>query len=87
MNTIRVSNSLQRPSAGIELMDILTHGAYRANIKKNDISNNNSQFLKREESTSVIVFDGVTLFLGLKDITSTCKCMQHSPIIGVNSLV
>ena len=32
--------------------------------------------------TSVMMLDGVMLFLRLKDITNTWKCMGHSPTIG-----
>ena len=32
--------------------------------------------------TSVMALDGVMLFLPGKDITNTCKRMQHSPNIG-----
>ena len=32
--------------------------------------------------TSVMVLEGVTLFLRLKHITNICKCMGHSPTIG-----
>ena len=32
--------------------------------------------------TSVMVLDGVTSYLGLKDVTNTCKRMQHRPTIG-----
>ena len=35
--------------------------------------------------TSVMAVDGVTSFLRLKDVTNTCKCIRHSPTIGVNS--
>ena len=36
---------------------------------------------------SVMVLDGVTSFLRLKDVTNTCKRMRHSPTIGGNSSV
>ena len=54
-------------------------------LKKCDISNNNSQFWKREENawiadvicywkmTSFMVLDGVTSFLRLKDVADTCS--------------
>ena len=32
--------------------------------------------------TSAMALDGVTSFLRLKDVTNTCKRMQHSPTIG-----
>ena len=32
--------------------------------------------------TSIVAFDGVTSFLCLKDVTYSCKCMQHSQTIG-----
>ena len=35
--------------------------------------------------TSFIMLDGVTSFLFLKDITNTCKRMQHSLSIGGTS--
>ena len=35
--------------------------------------------------TSVMALDGATLFILLKDVTSTCKCMRHSRTIGGNS--
>ena len=35
--------------------------------------------------TSVMALHSVTSFLRLKDITNTCKCMQHSPTFGGNS--
>ena len=31
---------------------------------------------------SIIALDGVTSFLRLKDLTNTCKRMQHIPTIG-----
>ena len=31
---------------------------------------------------SVIALDSVMSFLRLKDVTNTCKLMQHSPTIG-----
>ena len=37
--------------------------------------------------TSVMVSDGVTSFLHLKDVTNTCKHLGHSPTIGGISLV
>ena len=68
-------------------------------LKKCDISNNNSQFWKREENawiadvicywkmTSFMVLDGVTSFLLLKDVTNTCKYMRRSLSIGGSSSV
>ena len=35
-----------------------------------------------QNDLSVMVLDGVTLFLHLKDVSNTCKRMQHSPTIG-----
>ena len=37
--------------------------------------------------TSVVVLDGVTLFLRLNDVTYLCKHMRHSPTIsGISSV-
>ena len=63
-------------------------------LKKSDISNNIVKALKahgkREladincycKMTSVVVLDGVTLFLCFKYATYSCTRMQHSPTIG-----
>ena len=32
--------------------------------------------------TSVMALDSVTLFLRLKDVTNTCKCIRNSPTIA-----
>ena len=32
--------------------------------------------------TSIVALEGVASFLRLKDITNTCKPIQHSPTIG-----
>ena len=37
--------------------------------------------------TSVMVLDGVTLFVGLKDVANPSKRVRHSPTIGGNSSV
>ena len=37
--------------------------------------------------TSFMALDGETSFLCLKDVTDTCKCMQHGLSIGGSSSV
>ena len=37
--------------------------------------------------TSFMALDGVTSFLRLKDVTSTCKCMRRGLSIGGSSSV
>ena len=77
------------------LTSILTHLPYRANAKKTPvISNNNVTVLKAGgkrilddvncycKMTSVMVLDGVTSFLRLKEVINTCKRMRHSQTIG-----
>ena len=73
---------------------LILHLAFIANAKKRVISNNSVPVLKVREKgavadifcyckmTSVMVLDGVKLFLRLKDVTNTRKRMQHSPTIS-----
>ena len=32
--------------------------------------------------TSAMALDGVTSFLRWKDVTNTCKCMRHNPLLA-----
>ena len=75
-------------------MQILTHLTYRASAKKCVISNDIVTVLKAYgkraladvncdcKTTSIVALDGVTSFLGLKDVTYSCKCMRHNPTFG-----
>ena len=46
-----------------------------------------SSTLPLSHCTPVMVLDGETSFLRLKEVTNTCKRMRHSPPIGGNSSV
>ena len=63
-------------------------------LNKRVISNNNVTVVKTRgkraladvncncNMTSVMVLDGVTSFLRLKDVTNACIRMRHSPTLG-----
>ena len=76
------------------LLRIITHLAYRVNVKKGVIHNFESA--RNEPATSVICYwtmtqfmalDGVTSFLRLKDVTKTRKRVRRILSIGGSSSV
>ena len=88
-----LSDNKQTDIIGAYILDdmlniILTDLAYRSNVKKCDISNNNSQL--KCVIADVICYWSVrrcNVILRLKDVTNTCKRMRRSLNIGGSSSV